>query len=187
MAHRTVGAGQSIATSSSNAKSAAIPVKSNVLRITSRGGDAHVAIGTEPVATATDYIIPAGTSESLGITKASQRVRSIETLGTKTVVTCPEGTQQPFGVGDCVTLESNLADSNWATIINHVGVDGIEATADFDGTFSTKVTLSANTGTISTAFSDNDATLRRSIKVGAISVANTGSIFVQQVQITGQA
>lgn len=187
MAHRTVGVGQSIATASTNQKSDAIAVKSNVLRITARGGDAHVAIGTEPVATETDYLIPAGTSETLGITKASQRVRSVETLGTKTIVTCPEGTQQPFGVGDCVSLETNLADSNWATIINHVGVDSIDQTADYDGSFSTRVTLSANTGTISTAFSDNDATLRRSIKVGAVSPDNAGSIFVQQVQITGVA
>ena len=186
MAHRTVGAGQSITTSGTAAKSDAIAVKSSVLRITARDEDAHIAIGTEPTATVTDYIIPSGTSETLGITKASQRVRSITSSGTKTIVTCPEGTQQPFGVGDCVTLETNLADSNWATIISHVGVDSVDQTADYDGTYSTRVTLSANTSGISTAFSDNDATLRKSIKVGAIATG-AGSIFVQQVQITGVA
>jgi hypothetical protein len=186
MAHRTVGAGQSVTTGSSNQKSDAIAVKSSVLRITARGNDVHVAIGTEPVATETDYIIPAGTSETLGVTKASQRVRSITSSSGKTIVTCPEGTQQPFGVGDCVTLETNQADSNWATVISHVGVDSIDTSADFEGSFSTKVTLSADTSGISTAFSDTDATLRRSIKVGA--VANgPGSIFVQQVQTTGAA
>ena len=186
MAHRTVGAGQSITTGGTAQKSGAIAVKSSVLRITARGSDAHVAIGTEPTATATDYIIPSGTSETLGITKASQIVRSITSSGIKTIVTCPEGTQQPFGVGDCVTLETNLADSNWATIISHVGVDSVDQTADYDGTYSTRVTLSANTSGISTAFSDNDATLRRSIKVGAIATA-AGSIFIQQVQTTGVA
>ena len=88
MAHRTVGAGQSITTSGSAAKSDAIAVKSSVLRITARDEDAHVAIGTEPTATVTDYIIPAGTSETLGVTKASQRVRTIESSGTKTIVIC---------------------------------------------------------------------------------------------------
>ena len=186
MAHRTVGAGQSITTSGSAAKSDAIAVKSSVLRITARDEDAHIAIGTEPTATVTDYIIPAGTSETLGVTKASQRVRTIESSGTKTIVTCPEGTQQPFGVGDCVTLETNNADSNWATIISHVGVDSVDTTADFSGSFSTKVTLSANTSGISTDFADSDATLRKSIKVGVIATG-AGSIFVQQVQTTGVA
>jgi len=186
MAHRTVGAGQSITTSSSSTKSSAISVKSSILRLTARDEDVHVAIGTEPTATVTDYIIPAGTSETLGVTKASQRVRTIESSGTKTIVTCPEGTQQPFGVGDCVTLETNNADSNWATIISHVGVDSVDTTADFSGSFSTKVTLSANTSGISTDFVDSDATLRKSIKVGVIATG-AGSIFVQQVQTTGVA
>ena len=186
MAHRTVGAGQSITTSSTSTKSSAISVKSSVLRLTARDEDVHVAIGTEPTATVTDYIIPAGTSETLGITKASQRVVSIESSSTKTIVTCPEGTQMPFAVGDTVTLETNNADSNWGTIINHVGVDSVDTNASYDGSFQTKVTLSANTSGISTDFSDNDATLRRSIKVAAIATG-AGSLFVQQVQITGQA
>ena len=92
----------------------------------------------------------------------------------------------PFAVGDTVTLETNNADSNWGTIINHVGVDSVDTNASFDGSFQTKVTLSANTSGISTDFSDNDATLRRSIKVAAIATG-AGSLFVQQVQITGQA
>ena len=141
MAHRTVGAGQSITTSGSAAKSDAIAVKSSVLRITARDEDAHIAIGTEPTATVTDYIIPAGTSETLGVTKASQRVRTIESSGTKTIVTCPEGTQQPFGVGDCVTLETNNADSNWATVISHVGVDSVDTTADFSGSLKVIIIL----------------------------------------------
>ena len=51
MAHRTVGAGQSIATSGTSTKSSAISVKSSVLRLTARDEDVHVAIGTEPTAT----------------------------------------------------------------------------------------------------------------------------------------
>ena len=186
MAHRTVGAGQSVTTSGTSAKSSAISVKSSILRLTANIGNAHVAIGTEPTATVTDYFIPAGTSETLGITKASQRVVSIESSSTKTIVTCPEGTQMPFAVGDTVTLETNNADSNWATIINHVGVDSVDTNASFDGSFQTKVTLSANTSGISTDFADSDATLRKSIKVGVIATG-AGSIFVQQVQITGVA
>ena len=187
MAHRTVGAGQSITTNgSTSAKGSAISVKSSILRLTANIGNAHVAIGTEPTATVTDYFIPAGTSETLGITKASQRVVSIESSSTKTIVTCPEGTQMPFAVGDTVTLETNNADSNWATIINHVGVDSVDTNASFDGSFQTKVTLSANTSGISTDFSDNDATLRRSIKVAALG-NGAGSIFVQQVQTPGVA
>ena len=86
-------------------------------------------------------------------------------------------------VGDCVTLEASNADSNWTTVISHVGVDSVDSSADFMVLLALK-TLSADTSGISTDFSDSDATLRKSIKVGAIATG-AGSIFVQQVQITG--
>ena len=49
-------------------------------------------------------------------------------------------------------------------------------------------TVDTNTAAITTSFSAPDATLRRSLKVSALSQGGTGgSIHVQQVQITGQA
>ena len=103
MAHKPVGAATSIATTGSSAKTSAINVTTSVLRITALNTDAYVVVGGEPTASLGDYIIPANTSAGIGVTKASQRVVDI-TKGSTTVVTCPEGTQMPFGVGDHVTL-----------------------------------------------------------------------------------
>ena len=188
MAHRTVGAGQSVAISGSSGASDAITVKSNTIRINARGTDAHVAIGTGTTCTQTDYYIADGSSATLSLNKASQRVQSIESLsGGKTRITCPEGMQQPFGVGQCVTLEVGTADSSWATVINHVGVDSVDNTSSYDGYHQTRIVVSADSSGISTDFSDIDATLFNSVKVASVTPGGTGSLFVQQVQITGQA
>ena len=186
MAHKPIGAGTSIATTGTSAKTSAINVTSSVLRITALNTDAYVAVGAEPTASLSDYVIPAGTSAGIGVTKASQRVIGI-TKGATTVVTCPEGTQMPFAVGNCVSLEVGTADSNWATVITHVGVDSVDQTASFDGFHQTRLVVSADTSGISTDFSDRDATLFNSVKVASVTTGDAGSLFVQQVQITGQA
>ena len=186
MAHKPVGAATSIATTGSSAKSSAIKVTTSVLRITAINTDAYVSVGGEPTASLSDYIIPANTSVGYGVTKASQRVVSI-TNGATTVVTCPEGTQMPFGTGDRVTLEASGADSNYTTVLSHVAVASVDTTSDFNGNFMTKVTLTANTSGISTAFASSDARLISSVKVAAISYGTGGSIHIQPVQTTGIA
>ena len=186
MAHKPVGAATSIATTNSSAKTSAIKVTTNVLRITALNTDAYVVVGGEPTASLSDYIIPANTSAGIGVTKASQRVVGV-TTGTTTIITCPEGTQMPFVEGDRVTLTgANFA--HYDTLIKHAKVISVNTTSTFDGNFQTSITVDTNTAAITTSFSAPDATLRRSLKVSALSQGGTGgSIHVQQVQITGQA
>ena len=69
MAYRTVGAGQSIALTGTATTSTAFKVQSNVLRIVASGADAYVAIGTDPVATTTDFIVTSSEPESLAMLK----------------------------------------------------------------------------------------------------------------------
>ena len=185
MAHRPVGSGTSISTTSTAALTTSFSVQSNVLRVVALGANAFVAIGTDPTATLADYLIPAGTSETLALTKASQRVVGI-TTGTNTIITCPEGTQMPFGVGDRVTLSGANFDQ-YNTVINHAKVLSVNTTARYDGNFQTSLTVEANTSAITTAFSATDATLRSSQRVSAITNGGAGSIFIQQVQVSGQA
>ena len=186
MAHKPVGAAVSFATTGSSAKSSAIKVTTSTLRITALNTDAYVSVGGDPTASLSDYIIPANTSVGYGVTKASQRVAGI-TTGATTVVTCPEGTQMPFGIGEFVTLEANGADSNYTTVISHVAVASVDTTADFNGNFQTKVTLTADTSGIVTAFTSSDARLITSVKVAGISYGTGGSLHIQPVQLTGQA
>ncbi len=192
MAYRTVGARQSIALTGTATTSTAFKVQSNVLRIVASGADAYVAIGTDPVATTTDFIVPSSEPESLAMLKMSQRVVSI-TKGATTTLAAPEGTQMPFNIGDRVTLDfegDTTNDSNYTTLINDTKVVGKSRSAGVGGDFSEKVTVEANTSGVSTAFTPTgNATLFMSNKVSVISPNPTAAsvVYIQQVQTTGSA
>tara|TARA_B100000900_G_C20531858_1_gene696683 strand:- start:779 stop:1357 length:579 start_codon:yes stop_codon:yes gene_type:complete len=192
MAHRTVGAGQSIALTGTATTSSAFKVQSNVLRIVATGGNAYVAIGTDPVATTSDYIVTTQGSESLAMLRMSQRVVGI-TKGSTTVLEAPEGTQMPFNIGDRVTLDyegDSKNDSNYTTLINDTKVVGKSRSAGISGDFSEKITVEANTAGVSTAFTPTgNATLFLSNKVSVISPNPTAAavVYIQQVQTTGSA
>ena len=192
MAYRTVGAGQSIALTGTATTSPAFKVQSNVLRIVASGADAYVAIGTDPVATTTDFIVTSDEHESLAMLKMSQRVVSI-TKGATTTLAAPEGTQMPFNIGDRVTLDyegNTINDSNYTTLINDTKVVGKSRSAGVGGDFSEKVTVEANTSGVSTAFTPTgNATLFMSNKVSVISPNPTAAsvVYIQQVQTTGSA
>ena len=192
MAYRTVGAGQSIALTGTATTSTAFKVQSNVLRIVASGADAYVAIGTDPVATTTDFIVASSEPESLAMLKMSQRVVSI-TKGATTTLAAPEGTQMPFNIGDRVTLDFEgdaTNDSNYTTLINDTKVVGKSRSAGVGGDFSEKVTVEANTSGVSTAFTPTgNATLFMSNKVSVISPNPTAAsvVYIQQVQTTGSA
>jgi hypothetical protein len=184
MTHRPVGAGSSIAINATSAQSSAFSVQSNVLRVVSVGNGAHVAIGTNPTATTTDYYIPAGKSETLALTKASNRVVGI-TTGTTTIVTFAEGTQCPFGVGDYVTLSG--AQSYYNALITHQPVISVDTSSGVDGYHQTRCSIGTNTSGISTAFSGTNASLKNSLKVAARTDTGSAVLHLQQVQISGQA
>ena len=192
MAYRTVGAGQSIALTGTATTSTAFKVQSNVLRIVASGADAYVAIGTDPVATTTDFIVASSEPESLAMLRMSQRVVSI-TKGATTTLAAPEGTQMPFNIGDRVTLDyegNTINDSNYTTLINDTKVVGKSRSAGVGGDFSEKVTVEANTSGVSTAFTPTgNATLFMSNKVSVISPNPTAAsvVYIQQVQTTGSA
>ena len=192
MAYRTVGAGQSIALTGTATTSTAFKVQSNVLRIVASGADAYVAIGTDPVATTTDFIVPSSEPESLAMLKMSQRVVSI-TKGATTTLAAPEGNTMHFNIGDRVTLDyegNTINDSNYTTLINDTKVVGKSRSAGVGGDFSEKVTVEANTAGVSTAFTPTgNATLFMSNKVSVISPNPTAAsvVYIQQVQTTGSA
>ena len=183
MAHRPVGAGSSFSfTAGAATTSSAFSVQSNVLRVVAVGGDAFISVGGTPSATTADYYIPSGGKETLALTKASNRVVGI-TTGTTTVVTVPEGTQVPFGVGDYVTL---TASGQSYYNFTHQEVLSVNTTADINGYYQTKMTVNYNSSGIVTAFSSNDSSVTLSNKVSARGVSS-GTLYFQQVQISGLA
>lgn len=183
MAHKPVGSGFSTSIQSGSAtKSSAFPVQTDTLRLVAVGAGAHVAIGTEPTASNTDYYVSSGTEVTLALSPASQRVSGI-TTGTTTIINFPQGTGTPFEVGDYVTLTSNTQSYyNFA----HKPVTSIDSSTSYDGYFSTRITIETDTSGIATAFNGVDGDLRKSLKVSNYGTGS-GTLYIQQIQISGQA
>ncbi len=183
MAHRPIGAGSSFTfTAGAATTSSAFSVQSSVLRVVAVGGAAHVTIGASPTASNSDYYVAAGESVTLGLTKASNRVVGV-TTGATTIVTVPEGTQVPFGVGDYVTL---TAAGQPYYNFSHQEVLSVDTTSGVSGYNQTRMTVNYNSSGITTAFASPDASVVISNKVSAYGVGS-GTLYYQQVQITGQA
>jgi len=183
MAHRPVGVSSSFPISSGSATtSAPFSVQSDVLRIVAVGSSAHVAIGTNPSATDTDYFIPSNQTATLALTKASNRVVGVIT-GTTTIVSVPEGTQVPFGIGDFVTL---TATGQSYYNFTHVPVISVDTSSGINGYYQTRMTVNYNSSGIVTAFNSPNAEIRLSQRISAFG-AGPGTLHFQQVQITGQA
>jgi len=183
MAHRPVGAGASFAFSSGVAStSSAFTVQSNVLRVVAVGNPAHVKIDGDPVASVSDYYIAANTSTTLALTKASNRVVGV-TTGTTTTITFAEGTQCPFGVGEYVSFS---ASGQSYYNFTHQRITSVDTSSSFDGYHQRRAVINYDSSGIKTAFSSPDATLSSSQKLSAYGVG-AGLIYLQQVQITGQA
>ena len=189
MAHRVVGTGQSItfAAAGTAVTSSSFKVQSNTVRLCAVGCAVNVAIGTEPVASKTDYYIPSGGTATLALTKASQRVISV-IVGSATTLVCPEGTQMPFVVGDRVTITGSN-DSNYDTKISNARVTSVLSSSGRDGYFQPRIVTNADTSGISTAFSEGcHASLYKTASISAIPNGGAaGSLWIQQVQTTGDA
>jgi len=183
MAHRPVGVGSSFTfTAGTATTSAAFSVQSSVLRVVAVGGAAHISVGGTPSATSADYYVSSGVPETIALTKASNRVVGI-TTGATTIVTVPEGMQIPFGVGDYVTLTTSDQPYHNFT---HQQVLSVNTSAGVDGYYQTRMTVNYNSSGIVTAFSSKDASVTLSNKVSAYGVGS-GTLYFQQVQISGQA
>ena len=85
MTIRPVGAGASVRLTGTATTSAAFNVQSTVMRLVAKGASAHVAIGTEPIATNANFFILGGEEEQIALTKGSQAVVGI-TTGTTTII-----------------------------------------------------------------------------------------------------
>ena len=206
MAHNPiVGTGKSIATALASVASTSFVIESQYVRLTPVTEGANVVVSqttSSPSAAATDYYIPAGTSATLSMQRYSCKIVGITTAASTsaattafTQLTCPEGQQVPFSIGNYVTLKNcNVAGFN--TSIVHSRVVDINTTAGLDGSFQTKMTVDANCSLIVGFDEDtdvpggkgfNDTTLYSSARVAARSDGGAGGLHIIQVQTTGEA
>ena len=198
MAHSPiVGTGISFAATATSGMTTSFAIKTPYLRITPKGAGAHVAFSqTARTVTADEgsYYIPAGTSETLAMSRFSQKVVGI-TIGATTVLTCPEGQTMPFNVGNVVQLVCPITSSN-GDIVNQYNfvalVTAIDNTAStYDGTFQTKVTVDAVTTGVSTAWTASngraDTVLYSAGRLIAKTDGATTDVNIIQVQTAGDA
>ena len=198
MAHSPiVGTGISFTAVAAGTVSTSFAIKSPYLRITPRSAGVHVAFSQTAATVTTDeggYFIPSGTSETLAMSRYSQKVVGI-TIGATTVLTCPEGQTMPFNVGNLVKLVCPITSSN-GDIVNQYNftaqVTAIDNTAStYDGTFQTKVTVDAVTTGVSTAWTASngraDTVLYSAGRLIAKSDGATTDVNIIQVQTAGDA
>ena len=197
MAHSPiVGTGISFAATVTSGMTTSFAIKTPYLRITPRGAGAHVAFSQTAVSVTADtgsYFIPDGTSETLAMSRYSQKVVGI-TIGATTVLTCPEGMTMPFNVGNVVQLVCPITSSN-GDIVNQYNftaqVSAIDNSQGPDGDFQTKVTVDASTAGVSTAWTASngraDTVLYSAGRLAARTDGAAGNINIIQVQTTGDA
>ena len=198
MAHSPiVGTGISFTAVAAGTVSTSFAIKSPYLRITPRSAGVHVAFSQTAATVTTDeggYYIPSGTSETLAMSRYSQKIVGI-TIGATTVLTCPEGQQMPFNVGNLVRLVCPITSSN-GDIVNQYNftaqVTAIDNTAStYDGTFQTKVTVDAVTTGVSTAWTASngraDTVLYSAGRLIAKTDGASTDVNIIQVQTAGDA
>ena len=198
MAHSPiVGTGISFTAVAAGTVSTSFAIKSPYLRITPRSAGVHVAFSQTAATVTTDeggYYIPSGTSETLAMSRYSQKIVGI-TIGATTVLTCPEGQTMPFNVGNLVRLVCPITSSN-GDIVNQYNftaqVTAIDNTAmQAYGSFQTKVTVDAVTTGVSTAWTASngraDTVLYSAGRLAARTDGAAGNINIIQVQTAGDA
>ena len=194
MTLRTVGAGTSITTSATSAQSAPISGKSTAIRVVATGQNTHVAIGTDPTAAVTDFVVPKDSAATLGFTNTSAKVAAISTSTTYTIIDFPQGTSSPFAVGDYVSLDLAEGSSQTSYNFTHKRVYAVYDrgnTADAyagENYFGSRIIIENDYGVNNnTPLIDNNTSLRASFKVAARTDSGTGKLYIQQVQISGDA
>ena len=198
MAHSPiVGTGISFAAVAAGTVSTSFAIKSPYLRITPRSAGVHVAFSQTAATVTTDeggYYIPSGTSETLAMSRYSQKIVGI-TIGATTVLTCPEGQTMPFNVGNLVRLVCPITSSN-GDIVNQYNftaqVTAIDNTAmQAYGSFQTKVTVDAVTTGVSTAWTASngraDTVLYSAGRLIAKTDGASTDVNIIQVQTAGDA
>jgi hypothetical protein len=176
---RPVGVNTTFATSTSSTQTTAIPQQSDTVRVVALDAGVHIAYGNNPTATSSNFFVSTTDTAEISLGPvASQRVVAY-TKGTTTTLDFPEGTGCPFGPGEAVSL---TVSGQAAFDFTHQTVLSVDNTSGRDGFFGTRCVIDYNSSSVVGTFDSNYATLRRSIKIAAVTASGTGTVHIQQVQ-----
>lgn len=176
---RPVGVNTTFATSTSSTQTSAIPQQSDTVRVVALDAGVHIAYGNNPTATSSNFFVSTTDTAEISLGPvASQRVVAY-TKGTTTTLDFPEGTGCPFGPGEAVSL---TVSGQAAFDFTHQTVLSVDNTSGRDGFFGTRCVIDYDSSSVVGTFDSNYATLRRSIKIAAVTASGTGTVHIQQVQ-----
>ena len=183
MAHQPVGDSQTLTTGTGSTR-VQFTVQSDTVRVVPISQNVHVAIGTTATATTSDYFVPAGSSATLNLGRASCIGIGAITKGNGTVIELPEGMGNPFRVDDVVTVSGITGVTGFNTTGKVVSIQE-QRTIGF-AQFGAKITIDHDSRALN---SDNAVVtagqLRRTLTVAARTDTGTGKMYAQQVQISG--
>lgn len=150
-------------------QSTPITLKTAQIRISTVGAAVAVAIGTNPTATTSDFVILEGESEILQERIAKQVISGI-TTGSTTTINFAENAGNPFLIGDFVSIVG-ASPSGINTSHNQV-------TGKTEGSITVAFDSSA-TGPITSV---SGAYVARSVKVAALGLGGTASgVYISEV------
>ena len=184
MAHQPVGDSQTLTTGTGSTR-VQFAVQTDTVRVVPISQNVHVAIGTTATATTSDYFVPAGTSATLNLGRASSIGVAGVTTGTATVIDLLEGMGNPFKVNDVLTISGVTGVTGFNTTAKVVSIQ--EARTIGYAQFGAKLTIDHDSRALN---SDNAVTTaaeaRRTLTVAARTDSGSGTMYVQQVQISGE-
>lgn len=160
--------------SSSASSSNPISLKSGLIRISTSGANANIAIGTSPTATESDFHVVTAQPEVLKERVARQQIAGI-TTGTSTVVRFGENYGNPFVVGDYVSVEGVTTSG-----INTSHVPITATTGD-------SITITHDSSSVVGVITVTNSVVSRSVKVSALGQGGTANVYISEVQISSQA
>jgi len=185
MAHQPVGDSQTLTTGTSSTR-IQFAVQTDTVRVVPVSQNVHVAIGTTATATTSDYFVPAGTTATLNLGRASSMGIADITKGASTVITLSEGMGNPFKVDDVLTISGVTGVTGFNTTAKVVSIQ--EARTIGYAQFGAKLTVDHDSRALN---SDNAVTTaaeaRRTLTVAARTDSGSGKMYVQQVQTSGIA
>ena len=192
--HNPVGDVVTFSTSATSAQSLSLPQQTDTLRIVALSQVTHVAIGSTPVAAVTDYVIPSGGTANinLGQPTSTRIVEVIKSASASVATTCymPQGVVgAPFELGDRVALTSNK--SGWA--FQHHEITAISVPDPRASDSRTKIEVDFDSSGFSGTWVESDSaagdqgTLRKTFQLAARTASGSGSVYAQQIQISGDA
>ena len=169
---------QEITSLDGNATSDPISLKSGYLRITPAGGDAFVAVGSNPTATDNQSIfVPIDTPTVFKESVASIQTVSVTNASAAIKFGFPSGIEAPFVVGDTVAVTGCAPAGINTTSASVTAVTGPDP---INGVQSGTVTLGY--GDANLAATDAVGEIRKVVKVA---VRGSGKTHISEVQIVG--